>query len=164
MNEKIINLTLDNKKSKNVKINDMIIDLPPYVINSISKYQFIVTDNYIYLQRQCNLCKKTMTVQKIINKQYVNIQNLPIRFIGKKSGFHNKCHQCEKLIPSNILKTSNTTTKNIIYTSSNLTQLNIKVDKDLKKYYQYLSVTNETTLNKEIQNALIFYKEHIQKG
>lgn len=163
MDNKIIRLTKEHKKTSTIIINDIEINLPTYVLNSISKHQFLIDGDLIYLQRKCNICKKAITIQQLIDNKLVNIENLKIRFIGQKSGFHNTCYNCESIISSKVSSTiDNLKEINQAPTATITTQLNIKIDKDLKKYYQLLALTNESNLAKEIKNALIFYKSYIE--
>lgn len=158
MNENIINLSKEDRDNKYITLNNITINLPNFILGSISKYRFIIDDNNsIYLQRKCNKCENFFNVQIIEETELKNIKDSHIRFIGPKSGFHNTCYDCDKL------KNTHTKSNNFLYQATDsLVQLNVNVDNNIKKYYQLLSINNGTNLKEEINNALIFYKNHLE--
>lgn len=154
-NEQIIKIPKEYKHKETIKISSKEILLPKYVKKSISKYQFLVQDNNIYLQRKCNKCNKYFNVQIYNDEQFSNVDDICIRYIGELSGFHNICNSCDSILEP----TSKPSTT--INNKDTGTQLNLDIDKELKNYYKILAVKNETTLRTQIINALIYYKKFI---
>lgn len=158
MNENIVSLSKEDRDNKYITLNNIDITLPNFILGSISKYRFIIDDNnLIYLQRKCNKCENFFNVQILEETELKNIKDSHIRFKGPKSGFHNTCYGCEEL------KTPHIKSKDFLCQSNgSVVQLNVNVDNDIKKYYQLLSINNGTNLKEEINNALIFYKNHLE--
>lgn len=137
-------------------IEQTYITLPNYVINSISKYRFMLCDDRIFLQRKCNKCANFFSVQEYIDGSFKNIDNPQVRYLGAKSGFHNICTNC-KIINSS----PNAPVSQLSYNTKYREQLNIDIDTDLKNYYKILAIKNRTTLKTEVINALTYYKSNI---
>lgn len=148
---KIINIPKHYKRiyeSEPFIIEGITIYLPKYVAASIGKYRFNIESDNIFLQRYCNGCKTYYNVQKFDNGEFINIEN-PFRYIGKASGFHNTCNDC----------ISPQSKKNIATLDNNLVQLNVKIDPDLKRYFQIESIKNKVSLQELITTVLLSYKE-----
>ncbi len=153
MNE-IINIPKHYKntyESETFLVKDKEIYLPKYVAASISKYRFCIENETIFLQRYCNACNTYFNVQKYDTNKFINIEN-NFRFIGKKSGFDNTCNNCRT---TQSLRTASEF-------NDNLTQLNIKINPDLKKYYQILSIKKEISLQDLITEVLLSYKKNLK--
>ena len=119
---KIITIPKEYKDlDKPFLVDNIELELPIYIKRSISKYRFIIENDTIYLQRLCNACGDFFNVQKIEDGKYISLDDKHFRELGKKSGFHNICINCENKSPTKIVSTDN------------LTQLNIKVPNDKKK-------------------------------
>ena len=147
MNEHVIEISIEHKHLDIFEINGIHITLPKYVKNSISNYRFVIIEEKIILQRKCNICGTFFDVQEYKNNNFINIENTEIKYIGEKSGFHNTCNECSKTpSPNNLDIPQNN--------SNNTVQLNIKIDIELKKYYQIRAIENNTSLKDEIIKVL----------
>ena len=161
MNNKIVTIPKEYKYKIDIVLLGKNIPLPPYIKNSITKHRFFIENEVIYLQRKCNNCEEFFTVQIFANDTFTNIEDLPVRFLGEKTGFYNKCVECE-IVLNNTNKSPIITkvVNSIPIDKTNETQLNIDIDKDLKNYYKILAINNSTNLKIEIINALLYYKSN----
>ncbi|MEG1142452.1 MAG: hypothetical protein RSE41_08440 [Clostridia bacterium] len=161
MNNKIVTIPKEYKSKIDIIIMEKKIPLPTYIKNSITKHRFFLDNDDIYLQRKCNECGEFFTVQIFDDNTFSNIEELPIRYIGKKSGFHNTCINCEVFFGNTNKSPIKPNVINSLQVNKlNQIQLNIDIDKDLKNYYKILAINNATNLKIEIINALLYYKTH----
>lgn len=154
MDNRIILITEKDKKNEFTTINEIKIDLPKSTLGSISKYRFYIENEKIYLQRYCNNCKKFFNVKTLIDTTLVVVDNCAFTPIGKGSNFETICINC---------KNTNKSYPDLSIMSDNI-QLNVKTNKELKRFYQLLSIENDTSLSAEVTKALLFYKSHIKKS
>lgn len=162
IDEKIIIIPKNLKHTEeHFKYESYNIKLPSYVRSSIKRYRFIQKNTKLYLQRQCIDCNNFFTVQIFDKDVFVNIQESEIEFTGEKTGFKSRCKTCNFDHQNNKdLKTTNVI-KNITRTNDAEVQLNMTIDKELKKYFQILALQNDISLKVQIINALEFYKKHL---
>lgn len=159
--KKIILIPKEFKHKEYFNYANYNIKLPNYIKASISKYRFTLSDG-LYLQRQCADCKNFFTVQIYENDNFTNIENCEIKYIGEKTGFNCRCIRCDSENKENkkdlILPLKD---KEFVTNSCNQVQLNLLIDKNLKKEFQLLALRNDTTLKVQIITALYFYRDYI---
>lgn len=152
----IIIIPKECKVSPTFSIGETQILLPKYVVNSISRYRFLLYDDKIFLQRKCNKCNNFFSVQEYIDGSFKKIDNPSMRYLGTKSGFHNTCASCEIINTSPVTHISQLSNK-----TADREQLNIVIDADLKDYYKIIAIKNRTSLKTEVINALTYYKNNV---
>lgn len=159
MDEQIYKFRQKDNGRTSIFLGDMELHLPSHLqVGGITKFRLNVENNIIKLERICNKCKEYFVVQIFdpTTNKFLNVDDSKIKM--KNNSFNLTCIDCEKV--SNAPEQSNINPKSTTF--SDTTQLNIKVDKELKKYFHLYAVNNGSNLTNEVNNALIFYKNHIE--